>query len=58
MTHAELEAVVDHRPKGFGDQPGNYHSDAIFLMGSMPARRWTVFSPQPRRRHGLARATA
>ena len=32
LSHAELRAVIDKRPKGFGDEPGKYHSDAIFLM--------------------------
>ena len=33
LSHAELRAVVDHKPRGFGEQPGTYHSDAIFLIG-------------------------
>src|SRR4051794_13265482 len=33
LSAADLEAVVDRRPKGFGDEPAKYHSDAIFLMG-------------------------
>jgi hypothetical protein len=23
---------IDNKPKGFGERPDNYHSDAIFLM--------------------------
>src|SRR5512139_54298 len=33
LTHNQLQAVVDHKPKGFGEQPEKYHSDAIFLIG-------------------------
>jgi uncharacterized protein (DUF1697 family) len=33
LTRAQLQAVVRERPKGFGDQPDTYHSDAVFLMG-------------------------
>jgi uncharacterized protein (DUF1697 family) len=47
MTHAELRAVVDHRPQGFGDRPGTYHSDAIFLIGIDAATAMEVFDPDP-----------
>ena len=33
LTRAQLRAVVRKRPKGFGDHPETYHSDAVFLMG-------------------------
>jgi len=33
LTAAQLQAVVANRPRGFGDAPGTYHSDTIFLMG-------------------------
>ena len=32
-TRAQLEAVVEQRPPGFGDTPDTYQSDAIFPMG-------------------------
>src|SRR4029079_2237915 len=32
LTHAQLRAVVGKRPKGFGDHPETYHSDAVFLI--------------------------
>jgi uncharacterized protein (DUF1697 family) len=47
MTHAELRAVVDHTPPGFGEQPGIYHSDAIFLIGIDAATAMEVFDPHP-----------
>src|SRR4029079_1930807 len=47
LTHAQLRAVVRDRPKGFGDQPGTYHSDAIFLMGIDAPTAMKVFDPRP-----------
>ncbi len=47
LTHAELRAVVDHRPQGFGERPGTYHSDAIFLIGIDAATVMGVFDPHP-----------
>ena len=38
--------MVKRRPKGFGDEPTKYHSDAIFLMGIDAAEAMTVFSPR------------
>jgi uncharacterized protein (DUF1697 family) len=46
LTRAELEAVIERRPKGFGDEPGKYHSDAIFLMGIDADEAMAVFSPR------------
>src|SRR5688572_23190632 len=45
LSRDKLQAVVDNRPKGFGDQPGKYHSDAIFLMGINAAEAMPAFSP-------------
>jgi len=47
LTHAQLRAIVDHRPEGFGDHPETYHSDAIFLMGIDAAEAMPVFDPRP-----------
>ena len=47
LTHADLRAVVDRRPRGFGEQPGTYHSDAIFLIGIDAATALEVFDPHP-----------
>ncbi|HYK96270.1 MAG TPA: DUF1697 domain-containing protein [Candidatus Dormibacteraeota bacterium] len=46
LSRAELEAVVKARPRGFGDQPAKYHSDAIFLMGIDSVDAMAVFSPR------------
>ena len=46
LSHAELKAVVDKRPKGFGDEPGKYHSDAILLMEIDGDEAFALFSPR------------
>jgi uncharacterized protein (DUF1697 family) len=38
-SHAELRAVVDGAPDGFGEEPGTYHSDAIFLKAPLTGRQ-------------------
>ena len=47
LTRAQLRAVVQKRPKGFGDHPGTYHSDAVFLMGIDAPTALKVFDPRP-----------
>jgi uncharacterized protein (DUF1697 family) len=46
LSAAQLQAVVDDRPKGFGDDPTKYHSDAIFLIGISAAEAMDVFDPR------------
>ena len=46
LSEDDLEAVVEQRPKGFGDEPAKYHSDAIFLMGIDAEEAMAVFSPR------------
>lgn len=46
LSRGQLQAIVDRRPKGFGDEPGTYHSDAIFLMGIGAEEAFEVFSPR------------
>jgi uncharacterized protein (DUF1697 family) len=46
LTKAQFKAAVAGRPKGFGDEPGKYHSDAIFLMGGKVAEAVKAFSPR------------
>lgn len=46
LTRDQLQAVIDDRPKGYGDQPDKYHSDAIFLMGIDVAEAMAVFNPR------------
>ena len=47
LTRAQLRAVVRKRPKGFGDHPETYHSDAVFLMGIDAPTALKVFDPRP-----------
>ena len=46
LSHAQLKAIVDQRPKGFGDAPDTYHSDAIFLMDIDRDEAFAVFKPR------------
>jgi uncharacterized protein (DUF1697 family) len=46
LTRKQLQAVIDNRPAGFGEQPEKYHSDAIFLMGIDAAQALPVFNPR------------
>jgi uncharacterized protein (DUF1697 family) len=46
LSHAQLKAVVNQRPKGFGDEPDKYHSDAVFLMGIDRDEAFAVFKPR------------
>ncbi len=46
LTRHQLQAVIDNKPEGFGDQPEKYHSDAIFLMGIDSAVAMPLFNPR------------
>jgi uncharacterized protein (DUF1697 family) len=46
LSRRQLQAVVDHKPKGFGVQPGKYHCDAIFLMDIDADQAMPVFNPR------------
>ena len=46
LTRNQLQAIIDNRPRGFGEQPEKYHSDAIFLMGIDSAQAMPVFNPR------------
>ena len=46
LTRRQLQAVVDNRPGGFGDEPSRYYSDAIFLIGITAAKAMTAFNPR------------
>ena len=46
LTKAQFKAAVTGRPNGFGDEPGKYHSDAIFLMSGKVAEAVKAFSPR------------
>jgi len=46
LTHAELQKVIDRKPKGFGERPETFHSDAIFLMGIEAHEAMKAFDPR------------
>jgi hypothetical protein len=46
LTRNQLQAVIDNKPEGFGEQLEKYHSDAIFLMGIDPASVIPLFNPR------------
>ena len=46
LTRRQLQAVIDSKPDGFGEQPEKYHSDAIFLMGIDSASAMPLFNPR------------
>jgi uncharacterized protein (DUF1697 family) len=45
-SHDQLQKVIDQAPKGFGTEPGKYHSDAIFLMGIPSDEAIKIFNPR------------
>jgi uncharacterized protein (DUF1697 family) len=47
LTLPQLRAIVRDRPKGFGDHPETYNSDAVFLMGIDSPTAMKVFDPRP-----------
>jgi uncharacterized protein (DUF1697 family) len=46
LSRSQLQAVIDNKPEGFGEQPQKYHSDAIFLMGIDADQAMAVFDPR------------
>ena len=46
LTYNQFQAIIHNKPKGFGEQPEKYHSDAIFLMGIDLAQAMSVFDPR------------
>jgi uncharacterized protein (DUF1697 family) len=46
LSQAELQAIIDNKPAGFGDSPDTYHSDVIFLIGLDAKAAMTVFDPR------------
>lgn len=46
ISDSELKAVIDSKPKGFGDDPEKYYSDVIFLIGVTVDDAIDAFSPR------------
>lgn len=47
LTHAQLRAVVDRKPEGFGEHPETFHSDVIFLIDIDVETAMQAFDPRP-----------
>lgn len=54
-SHAQLRAIVDGAPRGFGQDPETYRSDVLFLLGPSTA---TEVVGQMRTRDGVDTMTA
>lgn len=46
LSEDQLRDVIKNKPRGFGEQPDTYHSDAIFLMDIDAGEAMAVFSPR------------
>lgn len=46
LSRNQLQGVVENKPRGFGEQPDKYHSDAIFLIGIDAIQAMAVFDPK------------
>jgi uncharacterized protein (DUF1697 family) len=46
LSRKQLQAIIDDKPEGFGEQPEKYHSDAIFLMDIDLKQAMAVFDPR------------
>ena len=46
LSDKQLKKVINQAPKGFGTEPGKYHSDAIFLMGISSDEAFKIFNPR------------
>jgi uncharacterized protein (DUF1697 family) len=46
LTRTQLQAIIDNKPKNFGDSPDKYHSDAIFLMDIDVSQAMPIFNPR------------
>jgi uncharacterized protein (DUF1697 family) len=46
LSQDQLKKVINQAPKGFGTEPGKYHSDTIFLMGISSDEAFKIFSPK------------
>jgi uncharacterized protein (DUF1697 family) len=46
LTYEQLKSVIDDKPKGFGEQPGKFHCDAIFLIDIDTDQAMSVFEPR------------
>ena len=46
LSRDQFQKVIDQAPKGFGAEPGTYHSDVVFLMGVPSNEAIKIFDPR------------
>jgi uncharacterized protein (DUF1697 family) len=46
LARQQFQSVIENKPEGFGEQPDQYHSDAIFLMSIDSAQAMPAFDPR------------
>jgi len=46
LSQAQLQAVVDNKPRGFGKLPDEYYSDVVFLMDITSVQAMPIFNPR------------
>ena len=46
LTPAQMQAVIDGKPPGFGEEPEKYHSDVLFLMELDARAVMPIFDPR------------
>src|SRR4030066_1478636 len=46
LTPDQLRAVIDNKPRGFGERPEKDHSDGIFLIGIDSTQAMSAFNPR------------
>jgi uncharacterized protein (DUF1697 family) len=46
LRKEQLQKIFKNKPKGFGDQPGKYKSDVVFLINISPLSAMSAFSPR------------
>lgn len=46
LSQEKLESIIKNKPKGFGEEPNKYHSDAIFLIDIEVDEAMSMFNPR------------
>jgi len=46
LAKEQLQVIIDAKPKGFGEKPEKYYSDAIFLIGISIDEAMLAFDPR------------
>ncbi len=46
LTRDQIQSIINHKPRGFGDKPEKYHSDVIFLIDISSTKAMSLFHPR------------